>query len=198
MNSPVSPKRLRASAALVGGVILAMLALALSARPLYSMFCEATGYGGATRADGRAPDRVLAREIEVRFDTNVAPGLPLEFTARERPRPAKLGESALTFFTVRNLSDKPLPVVATYNVTPHKTGIYFQKLECFCFQDQVLQPGQSLELPVVFFIDPALAEDRDVEEVAQITLSYTFFPGKNNAVKTADSALAAGRVVARP
>ena len=178
----------------------AMLALAFSAAPLYSMFCKVTGYGGTTRVATTHSRRVIDRPIEVRFDTNVGPGAPLEFAADKPTRTLKLGETALVFFKVKNIGDEPVQAVATYNVSPYKTGPFFQKLECFCFAPKVFKPGETLELPVVFYVDPRLADDRETKEVEQITLSYTYFiDPKAKPLKTAEveTGRGLGRDVAR-
>lgn len=156
-------------------VPLAMLGAAYASVPLYQLFCQVTGYGGTTRIATAAASQVLERKIKVRFDANVAPNIPWTFTAEKPEVELGLGENGLAFYKVKNDSDKAITAVATYNVTPHKVGPYFQKLECFCFQDRTLQPGESMELPVIFYVDPALATDKNVKEVTEVTLSYTFF-----------------------
>jgi cytochrome c oxidase assembly protein subunit 11 len=183
----------------------AMLGLSFAAAPLYGMFCRVTGYGGTTSRAEAAPKRVLERKVEVRFDTNVAPGVPLEFTADKPKRTLKIGETALVFFRVKNIGDEPIQAVATYNVSPYKVGTYFQKLECFCFEPHVFEPGQSQELPVVFFVDPRIVDDQNTKEVQQITLSYTYFRDpKAKPLETADASAGGdlgrdlGRDVARP
>lgn len=153
----------------------AMLAIALNAAPLYAAFCKVTGFGGTTQTATKAPGRILDRTIEVRFDVNVPPDVPLEFKAAQTSETLRIGETGLAHFTVRNLSDKPVAAVASYNVTPHTTGVYFQKLQCFCFNDIVFQPGQTVDLPVIYFVDPDIVTDRDTRSVQTITLSYTYF-----------------------
>ena len=162
------------TAAAVAALVVAMVGLAFAAPPLYDMFCRVTGYGGRTQIASAAPAQVLERRIEVRFDSNVAPGLPLEFISAPTQM-LRLGATGLAQYRVRNLSNAPVTAIASYNVAPHKVGVYFQKLECFCFQERTLAPGEEADLPVVFYIDPALASDLDTEEVESITLSYTFF-----------------------
>lgn len=178
MTAPQPRRRRNAVALTVSicvGVVAAMLTLALNAAPLYAAFCKATGYGGATQTATKAPGKVLDRTIEVRFDTNVPPDTPLEFKASQASETLRIGESGLAFFTVKNLSDKPVTAIASYNVTPFTTGVYFQKLQCFCFNDTVFQPGQTAQLPVIYFVDPAIVEDRDTRSVQTITLSYTYY-----------------------
>ena len=179
----------------------AMLGLSFAAAPLYGMFCRVTGYGGTTGRTVTAPTRVLDRKMEVRFDTNVAPGVPLQFTADQAKRTLKIGSTALVFFHVKNIGDEPIQAVATYNVSPYKVGTYFQKLECFCFEPHVFEPGVEKELPVVFFVDPRIADDINTKEVQQITLSYTYFRDpKAKPLETADAGpdRELGRDVARP
>jgi cytochrome c oxidase assembly protein subunit 11 len=169
------------TAGIVAAIVLGMTGLAFSAPLLYSAFCRVTGYGGTTQTATRAPDRVLDRTITVRFDANVAPGLPIEFTPEQNAKTLKLGETGLAFFRVRNISNHPVRAVASYNVAPHQMGQYFEKLECFCFQEQVIQPGQSSDLPVVFFVDPKLVDDIDTRDLDTVTLSYTFFASVDQA-----------------
>jgi cytochrome c oxidase assembly protein subunit 11 len=178
MTAPAPPKRpnrMALTASICVGVVVAMLALALNAAPLYAAFCKVTGFGGTTRTAVKAPGKVLDRTIEVRFDANVPPGTPLEFKTSQASETLRIGESGLAFFTVKNLSDKPVTAIASYNVTPHTTGVYFNKLQCFCFEDTVFQPGQTAQLPVIYFVDPAIVEDRDTRSVPTITLSYTYY-----------------------
>jgi cytochrome c oxidase assembly protein subunit 11 len=175
-------------------VPLAMLGASYAAVPLYQLFCQVTGYGGTTQVATAAASQVLSRTIQVRFDANVAPGVPWSFKPEKPVVELKLGENGLAFYTVKNESDRPVTAVATYNVTPHKVGPYFQKLECFCFQDRTLQPGESMELPVIFYVDPALATDRNVDEVTEVTLSYTFFAAGDKAIQASQGDLTASPV----
>lgn len=172
MNAP-SNKRM--TAAIVVAAVAGMTGLAFAAVPLYQAFCRITGYGGTTQTAIAAPSAVLDRRIEVRFDSNVAPNLPIEFAPVQRSESLRIGETGLAFYRVRNLSDEAVVARATYNVTPHVAGPYFAKLECFCFTDRVLQPGEAAELPIVFFVDPEIASDPDTREIGTLTLSYTFF-----------------------
>jgi cytochrome c oxidase assembly protein subunit 11 len=172
-----APNRQRAAltAAIVVATVAGMTGLSFAAVPLYQAFCRVTGYGGTTQTAGAAPSQVLDRRIEIRFDANTAPDLPVEFAPRQRSETLRIGETGLAFYRVRNLSSEPVIARATYNVTPHAAGPYFAKLECFCFQDRVLAPGEEAELPVVFFVDPEIAADPDTREIGALTLSYTFF-----------------------
>jgi cytochrome c oxidase assembly protein subunit 11 len=162
-------------AAICVGVVVAMLALAFSAAPLYAAFCRVTGFGGTTQTATKVPGKVLDRTIEVRFDANVPPGVPLRFSVEQTTQTLRIGETGLAFFKVENVSDQPVTAIASYNVTPHVTGVYFQKLQCFCFQDRVFAPGEVAELPVLYFIDPAIVDSRDTRDIPTITLSYTYF-----------------------
>lgn len=152
-----------------------MVGLSFAAVPLYRMFCQATGYDGTPRRVGAASTRMIDREITVRFDANTSSALDWKFQPAQREMRLKIGENALAFFTAANRSAKPLTGTATFNVTPEIAASYFNKVECFCFTEQRLAPGQMADLPVSFFIDPAIADDPDAKDVGEITLSYTFF-----------------------
>lgn len=155
--------------------VLTMVGAAYAAVPLYQMFCQVTGFGGATTRAETAPAQTLDRVVEVRFDANVAPGLPWSFEPEVRSMQVKIGETKLAYYRVHNRGKEPVTASATYNVTPAQSGYYFAKMQCFCFTDQTLQPGESLDMPVVFFVDPALADDPEMAGLKTITLSYTFF-----------------------
>lgn len=173
-------KQTRATALIVVAVVAGMTGMAFAAVPLYEAFCRITGYGGTTQTAEAAPAQALDRRIEVRFDANTAPDLPVEFAPKQRAETLRIGETGLAFYTVRNTSGVPVVARATYNVTPHVAGQYFAKIECFCFQDRVLAPGETTDLPVVFFVDPALVSDLDTADLSTITLSYTFFRSVND------------------
>lgn len=175
MTAPSDKKRTRRTVAMVLVALGCMYALSAAAVPLYRAFCQATGYGGTTQTATRAPDRVLTREVTVRFDTNVAPGMPIDFAAVQTSQRLHIGETSVAFFRVHNDSNEPVVARATYNVTPETAGQYFAKLECFCFQDRVLQPGETAQLPVVFFVDPDIASDPETRWIDTLTLSYTYF-----------------------
>jgi cytochrome c oxidase assembly protein subunit 11 len=196
---PTDHKANKRTAVIAAVVFAAMVGATFAAAPLYSMFCKATGYGGTTQRAEAAPKTVLAQKVQVRFDTNVAPGSPITFAPEERTKTVRLGETGLVFFKVTNPSDKTVTAVATYNVTPEQTGKYFKKLECFCFEKRAFAPGEAIDLPVVFFVDPELAKDKDVGNTDQITLSYTYFDGGAPDVKTvsAEAPKGLGRVVGR-
>lgn len=151
-----------------------MIGLVVASVPLYRLFCKVTGYGGATRTASAAPG-ATARAVTVRFDASVAKDVPWRFQPAQRQIATHLGEQVLAIYTATNTGAEPVVGTATFNVTPDKAGRYFNKIACFCFTEQRLEPGQSVEMPVTFFIDPALAEDATADEVTTITLSYTFF-----------------------
>lgn len=152
-----------------------MVGLSFAAVPLYRMFCEATGYGGVPQRAESAPGEVLDRKIKVRFDANVDPALAWSFKPTERSIDVKIGDTALTFFKAENSTDKPIGGTANFNVVPEQAGRYFTKIECFCFKQQTLASGQSVEMPVTFFVDPKIVEDEDTKNISEITLSYTFY-----------------------
>jgi len=159
------------------GLVVGMAGLAYAAVPLYRIFCQVTGYGGTTqRSELLADVKVLDRSINVRFDANTSKGLNWEFAPVERQVSVKLGEQKQIKYVARNLSDKPVTGTATFNVTPQHVGAYFNKIECFCFTETTLQPGEKIDMPVVFFIDPDLDEEEVMRNLKTITLSYTFFP----------------------
>lgn len=171
----VDKKRLRRTALIAGAVVAGMTGMAFAAVPLYDAFCKVTGYGGTTQEAQAAPTQILDQRIEVRFDANTSPDLPVEFAPKQHAETLRIGETGLAFYRVRNTSNEPVVARATYNVTPHVAGQYFAKLECFCFTDRVIAPGAEADLPVVFFVDPEIVSDPDTAEITTLTLSYTFF-----------------------
>lgn len=152
-----------------------MVGMAYAAVPLYSLFCQVTGYGGTTQRTTQYADRVLDRDITIRFDANSA-GIPWNFEPVARAMTIKIGETAQAHYTATNLSDKPVTGRATFNVTPELAGGYFNKVECFCFSDTTLKPGETLDMPVVFYVDPDIVDLPEMKDVKTITLSYTMFP----------------------
>jgi cytochrome c oxidase assembly protein subunit 11 len=166
-------------------LVVGMAALAYAAVPLYELFCRVTGFAGTPIvAQQGAGDRpVIDRTVAVRFDSNVEPNLPWRFLPLERELKVKLGEERLTHYRVTNLSQRPIVGTATYNVTPEPSGPWFNKVQCFCFNEQLLMPGQSVDMPVVFFVDPDMAKDRRYDNVRTITLSYTFYEAKTERAK---------------
>ncbi len=169
----------RRVAALVGGIAVGMFALAYASVPLYQLFCQVTGYGGTTQRAEAAPDHAIDRWITVSFNADVAPDLTWNFRPAERSVRVKVGEPMLVHYIAENYGREPVVGTATFNVTPSKAGIHFNKLECFCFTEQVLKPGEKVEMPITFFLDPDLAKDRHMDAVGAVTLSYSFFKAKN-------------------
>ncbi|WP_224406346.1 cytochrome c oxidase assembly protein [Afifella sp. IM 167] len=163
-------------AALLGVVAVSMVGAAYAAVPLYYLFCSVTGYGGTTQRATAGADRVLDRVITVRFDSNVAGGLPWKFKPEQASIRARVGETYFVTYRAENLSDHATTGAAVFNVAPDQSGAYFNKIACFCFTQQTLEPGESTEMGVQFFLDPALMDDSDMKPVTTVTLSYTFFP----------------------
>lgn len=161
-------------AAGAGAIFLGMLGLAFAAEPIYKTFCQVTGFGGTTRVATAPPSEVLEKTITVRFDANVA-DTALEFRALQPTQDVQIGQHGLAFYEVSNPTDEAIRVIASYNVTPHYSGPYFNKLECFCFEERIIAPGETKKLPVVYFISPDIVEDRIAVNLETITLSYTFF-----------------------
>ena len=157
-------------------VPIAMVGAAYASVPLYQLFCQVTGYAGTTQVASAAPEAAGERVFTIRFDSSVDPKLPWAFQPVERQMTLRIGESGLALFRARNLSDRKTAGTATFNVTPLKAGQYFNKVQCFCFTEQHLAPGASADMPVSFFVDPAIDKDPNLREVKTITLSYTFFP----------------------
>jgi cytochrome c oxidase assembly protein subunit 11 len=163
------------TAGVLGAVILGMAGLTAASVPLYRLFCQVTGYGGTTQVAADSQAEILERKIRVRFDSSVDDDLPWHFQPVEREIDVRLGEERLAFYRAVNGADQPVVGTATFNVTPHKAGPYFSKIDCFCFTEQALEPGQSVDMPVSFFVDPAILDDADTRDLETITLSYTFF-----------------------
>lgn len=165
----------RKVATVSAAVAVGMLALAFASVPLYRLFCQVTGYGGTTQKAAAPSSVVVDRTVTVRFDANVSSGLAWRVEPLQRTIEIKLGETAVIAYRATNLSDKTIVGTSGFNVSPDITGSYFNKLECFCFTEQKLEPGQSLDMPVSFYVDPAMLADADARKVQQITLSYTFY-----------------------
>jgi len=161
----------------LAGLVLFMLGLAFASVPIYRMFCQETGFAGTPRIAkmSELPTKKLDRTIKVRFVANVSRDLPWEFKALQAEKTVKLGQVGLAFYHGKNTADYPVTGMATYNVSPEKAGQYFNKVACFCFEQQLMEPGQAMDMPVQFFIDPDLAKDPVLDDVNEITLSYTFF-----------------------
>lgn len=165
----------RRVALIAAGVVFGMTGLAFASVPLYRMFCQVTGFGGTTQRAAAAAGAVEGTTITVRFDANVNQGLPWKFHQAQNTQTLKIGEQGLAYYKATNTSDQPVTGTATFNVTPDIAGSYFNKIECFCFTEQTLEPGQSVDMPVVYFIDPAILDDPQARKISEITLSYTFY-----------------------
>lgn len=170
-------------------IVAIMAGLAAVSPTLYRLFCQVTGFGGTTMRVEKPSAVVIDRKVTVRFDANVGPGLDWEFVAVDPVKVVRLGENAMTYYRATNRSTKPVVGTATFNVTPDQSGAFFNKLECFCFTEQLLEPGQSIDMPVSFFVDPAMASDVNGAHIGYITLSYTFYP-----VEKPTKATAAGTI----
>lgn len=164
-----------AAACVVG--VMAMTGAAFAAVPLYRLFCQVTGFDGTVRKAEVAPDKILDQHVLIRFDTNVR-DLPMTFRAEQVSQQVQIGATGMAYFDVTNTSDKPIQARAAYNVVPEYAGPYFQKLQCFCFTSQTIQPGQTIKFPVQYFVAPEIATDREARGAREITLSYTFYPDK--------------------
>ncbi|MDD7971804.1 cytochrome c oxidase assembly protein [Roseinatronobacter alkalisoli] len=156
------------------GVVLFMGAMGWAAVPLYDLFCRVTGYGGTTNTATASTGVVLDQTMRVRFDASVARNFPWQFKPVDRVAEIRIGEVGLAFYEAYNPTDKPIAGAASYNVSPYEAGRYFTKIDCFCFELQVLQPGESVLMPVTYFVDPDILDDRDAHGTHTITLSYTF------------------------
>ena len=171
---------------------LAMLGLGFAAVPLYRMFCQVTGFGGTTQRASAVEANAVAvatAMISVRFDGNVDPALPWKFAPSQVTQEMTIGSRKMAFYSAENLSDKPITGVASFNVSPDIAGIYFKKVHCFCFNQQTLKPGEKVEMPVQYYVDPAILKDPEAAGIRQITLSYTFHPSADQS--------AAGKVAAK-
>jgi cytochrome c oxidase assembly protein subunit 11 len=162
-------------AAMLVGVVLTMGALAWAAVPFYTWFCQVTGYGGTPSIRAESTGTVLDEYVTVRFDANTDPDMPWEFRPVQRQMKLRIGETGMAFYEAYNPTDRPVAGTATYNVAPDLAGYYFTKIQCFCFTEQVLQPGERVEMPVVFYVDPEIVNDSDAGRIRNITLSYTFY-----------------------
>ncbi|MBT5373403.1 MAG: cytochrome c oxidase assembly protein [Rhodospirillaceae bacterium] len=157
-------------------VVVGMVGLAFASVPLYRLFCQVTGYGGTTQTAVAAPGQIFDRVMTIRFNSDTSSSLPWDFHPSQKAVEVKIGAQGLAFFEAHNLSAETVTGSAVFNVTPLKAGKYFTKVACFCFDEQTLAPGQSVDMPVTFFVDPLIMDDPNMGEVKTITLSYTFFP----------------------
>lgn len=171
-------QRNRTSAMFAVLLALAMLAVGFAAVPLYRLFCQVTGFGGTTqRADSdTAVPVATGHNMSIRFDSNVTPGMPWKFYPEHPTDKVTVGARDMAIFIAKNMSDKPVTGTATFNVTPDQAGAYFTKIQCFCFTQQTLQPGQEIRMPVIYYVDPKILNDPDNKDTQEITLSYTFYP----------------------
>jgi cytochrome c oxidase assembly protein subunit 11 len=167
-------RRNKRTAVVLGGLVAGMVGLAFASVPLYQLFCQVTGYGGTTQVASDNPKGLIAREMKVRFDVNVDPALDW-MVSPAAPITDQIGRVDTVNYIATNNSDQPLTGQAIFNVVPEKAGIYFNKIECFCFTEQTLQPGETVEMPIVFFVDPDLDENHELATIKEITLSYTFY-----------------------
>ena len=197
MSAPqqiASPRRNRRTVLLCLSLVAAMLGLAYAAVPLYRLFCEVTGYGGVPQRAAAAPASSIGRMMTVEFDANIGAGLPWSFRPVQRRLTVRVGEEAIAHYRAVNHSAEPVTGSAVFNVTPGHAGRYFSKIDCFCFVEQTLQPGQSVDMRVVFFIDPSIAADEDLAQLKTITLSYTFYPLAKDKISGGSSRATAGSV----
>ncbi|MCB1580664.1 MAG: cytochrome c oxidase assembly protein [Rhodospirillales bacterium] len=167
------------------GVVLGMAALAYASVPLYDMFCRVTGFGGTTQTSDAWPEQIIDRSLTINFNTDTSPNLPWDFSPEKRSIEVKLGQKGLIAFHAKNKANTPLAGSAIYNVTPLKAGKYFHKVQCFCFDEQILQPGENVSMPVMFYIDPKMNDDPNMDDVQTITLSYTFFTSESEELEQA-------------
>lgn len=179
-------------ALICGGVVVLMTGAAFAAVPLYRLFCQVTGFDGTVKRAEQSPDTVLDQTVLIRFDTNVR-GLPMTFRAEQTTQRVRIGDTGMAYFDVTNTSDQPIHATAAYNVVPERAGPYFQKLQCFCFEGQTIQPGETKAFPVQYFVAPEIATDREANGVREITLSYTFYPTKGFEQASSSDPTGAGR-----
>ena len=189
MTTLTQERARRRTALIAGSVAALMIGAAYASVPLYRIFCAATGFDGTpirdTAVPGAAQVQALGgRMVKVRFDGNVAPGMAWRFGPKNAAITVKIGQKNMAVFTATNLSDKPSTGRAAFNVTPDIAGLYFHKIACFCFDNQTLAPGQTVDMPVTFFVDPSIVRDKQAARIDEITLSYTFFPVDNPGAQT--------------
>ncbi|KOF16655.1 cytochrome C oxidase assembly protein [Ensifer adhaerens] len=180
MTTSQNPEQKPRSNGVIVGTCLAfvvgMTGMAYAAVPLYDMFCRVTGYNGTTKRVEQASDVILDEKVKVTFDANTSGGLPWEFKPVQRDIDVRIGETVQVMYRAKNLSSKPTTGQATFNVTPMQAGAYFNKVQCFCFTETTLQPGEEMEMPVVFFVDPDMVNAVETKDIKTLTLSYTFYP----------------------
>ena len=171
----VSDKAIKKTAFQMVGVVFFMGAMAWASVPFYDWFCRVTGFGGITQVADSSSGIVLNETVKVRFDASLERHMPWEFKPVQREIEIKIGATGLAFYEAYNPTDKPIAGTASYNVTPYEAGGFFSKIDCFCFEEQILMPGERVQMPVTFFVDPEIVEDRDAKYTKVITLSYTFY-----------------------
>jgi cytochrome c oxidase assembly protein subunit 11 len=189
-TAPRDKKKLRRDvivAASCGAFVAMMVGAAYASVPLYTWFCKTTGFGGTTQVAERGPDQVLGRELSIRFDSNVAPGLPWRFEPEVNEVKVRIGEVTTVHYKVINQAAREITAQASYNVSPPQVGGYFNKINCFCFTQQTLKAGETREMAVVFYIDPEIVKDRDQDDLNTITLSYTFYRQRDEARPVAEA-----------
>ncbi|MBT4879406.1 MAG: cytochrome c oxidase assembly protein [Alphaproteobacteria bacterium] len=172
---PMSQKKKKHTGIILGVLAVGMLGMAYASVPLYRIFCQKTGYGGTTQVAPTLPDVITNRLVTVRFNADVNRDLPWEFKPLQKEVTVRAGEQGFALYRAKNKTDKAIYGMSTYNVTPDKAGVYFNKVECFCFIEQKLEAHQEVDMPVLFFIDPEIENDPKMKDVKSITLSYTFF-----------------------
>jgi cytochrome c oxidase assembly protein subunit 11 len=175
VNTAVAQRKNGKTALIMAVIVAAMVGLAFASSPLYRAFCEATGFDGTTQRADKAPG-AIAGQVGVRFDANIQPGLPWRFEPEQTTVRIKPGAQTKIFYRAQNLSARTWTGQAVYNVSPDQVGKYFKKIQCFCFTEQTLKAGETVDMPVVFFVDPAIKKDPDTRNIDEITLSYTFYP----------------------
>jgi cytochrome c oxidase assembly protein subunit 11 len=168
-------------AAMAAAVALGMVGLSYASVPLYRLFCQVTGYGGTTKRADAAPAQISNRMFTVRFDSNIASSLPWTFKPAQLELNVRAGEQVMAHYRAKNTSDRTLTGTAVFNVTPDEAGQYFNKIQCFCFSEQTLKPGETADFPVIFFVDPNIDQDPNAKSIKTITLSYTFYPANTPA-----------------
>lgn len=160
-------------------VVFAMVGLAFASVPLYRLFCQVTGFGGTTQRADALPGQVLDREVTVHFDANTSRTINWSFRPEKNKETVRLGQQGLIAFVAENKARIPTAGTALFNVTPPKAGQYFHKIQCFCFSEQILQPGEAMQMPVMYYLDPEMADDPEMDDVTTVTLSYTFYPSES-------------------
>jgi len=182
-----SAKKSSRLALVLVGVAAGMVGLAYASVPLYDLFCRVTGYGGTTQQAEEGSDVILDQDITVSFDANTARKMPWDFKPVKKTVTLKIGQTGIAFYEAYNPTDRTIKGTASFNVTPLKAGQYFTKIDCFCFTEQTLKPGQRVDMPVTFYVDPEIASDPNTQDVKTITLSYTFFPMEEEGEDTVSS-----------